>query len=138
MSTKFFNNIEEQIEFANLSNSSLKTVAEARGNLKKIIGVAVAELNTLMLLNEKIDTMISSGHFLNSSEYEDLCLESQKYFHDIHSMLVVKQFNILFDLLSCPDAELASLADELIYLMHIHEDDIKARQNMKFGRLFGK
>ena len=51
MSTKFFNNIEEQIQFANISNGSLKTVAEARGNLKKIIGLAVTELNTLMILN---------------------------------------------------------------------------------------
>lgn len=138
MSTKFFNNIEEQIQFANISNGSLKTVAEARGNLKKIIGLAVTELNTLMILNEKIDKMISSGHFLDSSEYEELCNESQKYFHDIHNMQVVQDFNILIDLLSCPDTELAGLADELIYLMHIHEDAIKARQNMRFGRLFGK
>lgn len=80
MSTKFYNDIEEQVKFANFKDGSLKTVKEARSNLKKQIGTAVAELNILITLNEKIDSMIPSGEFLKNDEYVELCHESQKYF----------------------------------------------------------
>lgn len=53
-------------------------------------------------------------------------------------MVIVKNFHSLINLLDNAEAELAKLADELIYMMHLHEDEIKARQNMRFGRLFGK
>ena len=51
MSTKFYNNIEEQVKFAIVKDGTLKTVQEARTNLKSIIRHAVDELNTLMKLN---------------------------------------------------------------------------------------
>lgn len=138
MSAKFYENIQEQVKFANFKDGSLKTVKEARVNLTKIISHAISELNILMSLNIKIDKMIASGEFLKSETYEDLCHESTRHYHEIHTLTVVKNFNLLIDLLECPDTALAKSADELIYLMHLHEDDIKARQSMAFGRLFGK
>lgn len=138
MSTKFYNNIEEQVKFAILKDGTLKTVQEARNNLKNIIRHALDELNTLMEVNESIDKMIASGEFLQSSNYEDLCTESVKHYHEIHNLAVIKNFTLLTGLLECPDLELVRLADNLIYLIHLHEDDIKARQSMTFSRFFVK
>jgi hypothetical protein len=53
-------------------------------------------------------------------------------------MPIVRQFESLIELIDCSDEELAELADKFIYLIYIHEEDIKARQSMAFSWLYSK
>ncbi|MCX8515141.1 MAG: hypothetical protein ORN24_06190 [Burkholderiales bacterium] len=138
MSDAFYEDMDLLVKFANLTNNKAKIVKESREYLKETITLVVKELNKLIRLNKEIDSMISNAQFLKSIEYNQMCTQSYKLFQEIHSMPIVRQFESLIELIDCSDEELAELADKFIYLIYIHEEDIKARQSMAFSWLYSK
>lgn len=138
MSTKFFNDLETLVKIAEIDNSSSKLVSEAKNYLKKIISLAIKDIEQLIAINNNIDNLITHGEFLINEDYPRMCHDSNKLFSEIYDMMVVKKFNLLLCLLDSSDEELSTIVDEFLYLIYIRENDIKARQNMSFGWIYSK
>ena len=119
--------LEKLIRVANLPNNSLKTVIKARNTLKNELLTAIATINQLMAVNDKIEK--------TPNKFDaELCDESGELYDNLHRADVYKYSSLLTDLLDHQDQDLVHHADDLIDLIDETGELIIAKRNPLKGK----
>ena len=119
--------LEKLIRVAKLPNNSLKTVIKARNTLKTELLTAIATINQLIAVNEKIEK--------TPNKFDaEMCNESGELYDNLHRSDVYKYSSMLTDLLDHPDQELVHNADDLIDLIDETGELIIAKRNPLKGK----